>query len=110
MTSRDQKSGEALDFSDYLHELGDKCCVITFLHNRFNVIFHDGGAVFYHRKHISEFLNSGRSSKNNRLLNVIKETIGNVHVLAECRALGIIGKLIAAPLMELIGGQVSGLL
>lgn len=109
LTSGCQKSGDALDFSDYLNEMNvPKCKIITFLHNRFNVLFHDGGAVYYHRKHIYDFLSSGRCSKNNRLLTTIRDTINNVHLLAECRALGIIGKLIAAPMWNLLENKSLG--
>ena len=88
MTSGCQKSGDALDFTDFLDELNvQKCHIITFLHNRFNVIFHDGGAVYHHHHHISDFLTSGRSSKNNRLLEAISKSIQDEHLLAECRAL-----------------------
>ena len=92
-----------IDFSDFLNELNvQKCHIITFLHNRFNVIFHDGGAVYHHHHHIYDFLTSGRSSKTNRLLEAISKSIQDEHLLAECRALGIIGKLIAAPLWHLL--------
>jgi len=97
-----QKSGDALDFNDYLSTLNVKNQIITFLHNRFNVLFIDGGAVFYHRKHINDYLNSGRSSKNNKLLSSIDSHISNAAVLAECRALGIIGKLVCGPLWRLL--------
>jgi hypothetical protein len=57
-----QKSGDAADFNDYLSLLNVKNHLVTFLHNRFNIFFVDGGAVFYHRSHIELYLSSGRSS------------------------------------------------
>jgi hypothetical protein len=39
------KSGDGLEFNDFLSEKNEKNYLITFLHNRFNVLFIDGGAV-----------------------------------------------------------------
>jgi len=97
-----QKSGDGLEFNDYLANQNQKNYLVTFLHNRFNVLFLDGGAVFYHRNHIAEYLNSGRSSKSNKLLKSIQDRINNKMVLAECRALGIIGKIICGPLWRIL--------
>ena len=46
----DQKSGYGVDFSAYMEELGRKIYLVPFLGSRFNIFFHDGGAVYYHRK------------------------------------------------------------
>jgi hypothetical protein len=43
---------DAADFNDHLSLLNVKNHLVTFLHNRFNIFFVDGGAVFYHRSHI----------------------------------------------------------
>ena len=97
-----QKSGDAADFNDYLSLLNVKNHLVTFLHNRFNILFVDGGAVFYHRSHIEIYLSSGRSSKNNKLLSSVKNFISNKVLLAECRALGMISKLVTGPLWRLL--------
>jgi hypothetical protein len=47
-----QKSGDAADFNDHLSLLNVKNHLVTFLHNRFNILLVDGGAVLYHRSHI----------------------------------------------------------
>jgi hypothetical protein len=44
---------------------------------------------------------SGRCSKSNKLLKSIQNRIKNETLLAECRALGIIGKLICGPLWRI---------
>jgi len=97
-----QKSGDAVDFNHYLSHLNVQNQLVTFLHNRFNVLFIDGGAVFYHRNHILDYLSSGRSSKNNKLIASIEKLVSNKILLAECRALGIISKLITGPLWRLL--------
>lgn len=97
-----QKSGDALDFNEYLAQINEKNHLVTFLHNRFNILFVDGAAVFYHRNHISEYLSSGRSSKNNKLLASVQQWISNRVLLAECRALGILSKLVTGPLWRLL--------
>jgi hypothetical protein len=104
-TSRCQKSGDGLEFNDFLSEKNEKNYLITFLHNRINVLFIDGGAVFYHKKHISEFLESGRCNQSNKLLKSIQNKIKNEILLAECRALGIVGKLICGPLWRNLEDQ-----
>ena len=104
-TSGCHKSGDGLEFNDFLSEKNEKNYLITFLHNRFNVLFIDGGAVFYHKKHILEYLESGRCSKSNKLLKSIQNRIKNETLLAECRALGIIGKLICGPLWRILEDQ-----
>ncbi|KAL5022364.1 hypothetical protein ScPMuIL_001519 [Solemya velum] len=101
-TTCDQKSGDALEFHDFLKDMGQKCHLLTFLHNRFNVLFLDGGAVFHCSSHIHEYLSSGRCSKSNKLIATISAHIDVPALLAECRALGIVGKLITTPLFHIL--------
>ncbi|CAG2194718.1 unnamed protein product [Mytilus edulis] len=96
-----QKSGDALDFNDYLASINEKNYLVTFLHNRFNILFVDGGTV-YHRGHINNYLTSGRCSKTNKLISSISTRIENETLLSECRALGIIEKLICGPLWRIL--------
>nr|XP_006814531.1 PREDICTED: spindle pole body component 110-like [Saccoglossus kowalevskii] len=54
-----QKSGVYTDFGPYLEdELKEKNRLIKFEHNRFNVAFYQGAALYYHKMHISDFLSS----------------------------------------------------
>ena len=58
---------------------------------RFNVIFFNGGAVYFHHNHFKDFINSKPSA--NRLMAVLEDSNNEVF-LAGARALGIISKLI----------------
>ena len=98
-----QKSGAYVDFGPYLSEcLKSKNYLITFQHQRFNVAFHQGGAVYHHRSHILEFIESGRCGASNKLIDRIAYSIKQPVVLAQCRALGVLSKLICGPIMRLL--------
>ncbi|KAK6177735.1 hypothetical protein SNE40_015779 [Patella caerulea] len=83
-----QRSGCAENCTDYLDIINEKNHIISFLHHRFNVIFIDGAALFYHRNHILDFLN-GFNLNDNRLLKCINESIMSPICQAGLRALGI---------------------
>ena len=72
---------------------------MPFLHHRFNIVFLIGGAYYYHKDSIVDFLLSQDSE--NFLLQSIREDIDDVVFLASSRALGIIEKLISGSLLVL---------
>ena len=55
--------------------------------NRFNIVFHDAAAVYYHRKHLAAFYQKWPNP--NKLLSAVDEDLNNKLYLAEVRALGI---------------------
>nr|XP_006814530.1 PREDICTED: myosin-9-like [Saccoglossus kowalevskii] len=98
-----QKSGVYTDFGPYLEdELKEKNRLIKFEHNRFNVAFYQGAALYYHKQHISDFLSSGRCNSTNKLISQVQTVLDEQVIIAECRALGIISKLVTGPLMRLL--------
>ncbi|XP_070576213.1 putative protein tag-278 [Ptychodera flava] len=97
-----QKSGVYTDFYPYLDDLKEKNFLTTFQHHRFNVAFHQGAAVYYHRNHIADFLKSGRCNSTNQLVSQVEASLSEDLVMAECRALGILDKLVTGPLMRLL--------
>ena len=67
---------------------------------RINVLFVQGAAAYYHRKHVSNYLDEC-SSQQNKLLSSIAAV--DVKLYQACfRALGIFGKLITSPLFRII--------
>ena len=96
-----QQAGQLEDFKPYLGELDYPLKLITMEGQRFNVIFYNGGAVYYHREHVSNFINS--KCKNNRLLLAVNEDLSNKVFVAGVRSLGIIPKLITGPYLRLVG-------
>ena len=96
-----QAAGVSEDFVAYLSELGVPLRLIQLEGNRFNVIFFNGGAVYFHHNHFKDFINSKPSA--NRLLMAVLEDSNNEVFLAGARALGIISKLITGPYFRLVG-------
>ena len=73
--------------------------------NRFNVIFFNGGAIYFHRLDIQNFIE--HKKVQNRLLKAVSEDMNNNVFLAGARALGIISKLITRPYFKLVGETTS---
>ena len=102
----DQKSGYGLLFKSYLDSLNPPVTLemSTFHGHRINVLFSMGAAVFYHRHHISDFINSYFLSctGQNNLVTCVSNYLNNNVYIAGCRALGIVDKLLTGPLWRQI--------
>jgi hypothetical protein len=83
----------------YLKENNVKNCVLYFVGERFNLLFHNGGAVFYVAEHILEFIDK-IWGKPNRLLVAIETDLRKKELLLACRALGLLDRQITAPWLE----------
>ena len=97
-----QAAGMEQYFVAYLNDLGIKLQLIAFEGNRFNIVFYNASAAFYHRTHIVNFIEHSAPSQN-RLLSAVAEDYRNKVYLAGVRALGIIGKLITEPYFRIVG-------
>ena len=107
-THGSEKAGVASYWNSFLEEKGETNKIATFRSNRFNILFYDAAALFYHKSHLQDFLNQWISP--NELLKSIEYDINEKIYIAEVRALGIIDKLITAPmwcLFESEGGILS---
>jgi hypothetical protein len=96
-----QRSGCASNWEDFLAQTNEKNLIESFLHHRFNIVFVDAGAIFYHRNHILEFL-GGYNLNNNRLLECILESLRSPVCLGGLKALGLIGLCISSPLCSIL--------
>ena len=74
--------------------------MVSFLHHRFNIIFVSGGATYYHKDHLKDFVETLEGT--NFLHASIKQDIGNDIFIASNRALGIFNKLVSGPLFRLV--------
>lgn len=74
--------------------------LINVEHDRLNTMFYQGAAVFHHRNDITRFLSQWPDP--NELLKCLLFDIQEPLYLAECRALGIVDKLITGPFWRLI--------
>ena len=101
--SGNQRFGRLADWDAFLYNIGETNRIVSFLRHRFNVLFVDGAAIYYHRQHIANFLETLPSS--NTLLLCIKDSIHSPVCLAALRALGIIAVLVTQPLWRVVERQ-----
>ena len=95
-----QKAGAVQYFDAYLNNLSEKNHFVSLHGERINIIFVQGGAAYYHQKHVSEYIEEC-SIQQNKLLSSVTDI--EVKLYQACfRALGIFGKLITGPLFRLI--------
>ena len=94
----DQKRGKADQWLANLKENNTKDFLISFLHHRFNVIFLLGGAFYFHRENIIEFLKSMESE--NLLMSSVKQDVNEIVFSVSTRTLGIMEKLVTGPLFR----------
>ena len=102
-----QAAGQSADFLAYLDELGEALKLIQMEGNRFNVIFHNGAAVYYHILHMKGYIDG--KLQRNRLLSAVAEDLENQVYVAGLRALGLISKFITEPYFKVVG-QTEGVL
>ena len=95
-SSGNQRFGQLADWEAFLHNIDETNRIVSFLRHRFNVLFIDRAAIYYHRTHIADFLET--LPESNRLLLCIKDSIQSPIRLAALRALGIIAVLVTQPL------------
>lgn len=96
-----QQAGMSENFKAYLDEIGSPLQLVQFEGNRFNVVFHNGGAVYHHLQHILDFIDQKHTQ--NRLLQAVVEDLKNDVFVAGTRAFGIVSKLITGPYFRLVG-------
>lgn len=101
-----EKSGCPLQFTTYLKSHGIATNpLIHFKGNRFNILFANGGRIYYLRKHIVDFLTKTWGTTNRLLKAVLDDAQNDVYV-AGCKALGLIDKLITGPLWRILESNI----
>ena len=94
------KAGVSSYWESFLEEKDKVNKMVTFRGNRFNIAFYDGGAVYYHREDIREFLLNWCDP--NSLLESINFDVNEPVFLAGVRALGIIDQIVTGPYWRLL--------
>ena len=56
-THGSEKAGVASYWQSFLDDVGQKNHLVTFRANRFNILFYDSAALYFHRDHLTIFLN-----------------------------------------------------
>lgn len=97
----DEKNGVSLFWKTYLNEQKEKNLIQRFKHNRFNLIFLLGQAVFYHRNDISNFLDTVEGTKNS-MIKAVSVDIKEDLYAGGARALGLVSKFLTGPLWRLL--------
>ena len=98
------ESGVSSYFNSHLKKIdqSQKNKIDSFIGNRFNVIYRNGAAVYFHKDHILDFLKEWPHPNN--LLKAVNELIDNPFNLACIRALGIVDKILTGPFWRIIEG------
>ncbi|XP_066287444.1 myosin-9-like [Branchiostoma lanceolatum] len=89
----------------FLRESGRKSALSPFRGERFNIIFHNGGALYYHMSDIKEFYEcyvTAQDLAGNRLLRAVQADVNDDILMASSRALGILNKLVTTPLWHAV--------
>lgn len=95
------QAGVYLQFSTFLISKGvNHNPLITFRGNRFNVLFHNAGALYYIAPFALEFLEVWGAA--NQLLRAVIADLKVPQFIAGCRALGLISKCVTGPLWRLL--------
>ena len=95
-----EEAGVASHFQAYLDGKNKKLKRVSYRGNRFNILFYDSAALYFHRDDVLDFLNHWPNP--NMLLKAVHNDIKNKSFLAGVRALGIIDKIITGPLWRRI--------
>ncbi|KAI8509787.1 hypothetical protein Bbelb_122150 [Branchiostoma belcheri] len=102
-----EKSGHPKEFEAFLQS-----CVpakvnklISFRGERFNVLFKNGGATYHHKDDLLAYLDTCEAP--NRLLQAVRADLSVPVYVAGCCALGIINKIVTAPLWRLVESESS---
>ena len=82
--------------------------IVPFRGNRFNIIFFNGGFVYFLHKEIITFLEG--QPQLNRLLRAVLEDIKEPLYIGGCKALGLMSKLLLGPLWRVIENNEVGIL
>ncbi len=93
-----EQAGCSTHFRTYLRHNGvQKIPLASFVGNRFNILFYDAAGVFYLRSHMLQYLLNHHGSTLNRLLQSVLKDLKSPFLIAACKALGIMDKLVTGP-------------
>ncbi|CAC5398192.1 unnamed protein product [Mytilus coruscus] len=97
----DEKSGCYSSFRTHVENENEKVMFVDFRGNRFNIIFLMGQIAYYHHPRILYFFERVHGVKNT-LHKLTLQLVKKTYIIACCKVLGLISKLITAPLWRLI--------
>lgn len=106
-----QQCGSAVLFKSFLKKNGiSKVPLAKFIGNRFNILFYDAAGTYYLHQHMIDFLVSVHGVKSNRLFQAVLRDLPNPLLIAGCRALGLVDKIVSGPLWKKLEESTSSVL
>lgn len=94
-----QKAGSSALFRSYLQKQNIHTLPLAnFVGNRFNILFYDGAGVYYLQDLMINFIETTHGQQANLLLKSVLRDLKNPTLIAGCRGLGLIDKIITGPL------------
>lgn len=88
-----EQAGCSTHFRSFLRRKGiSKIPLASFVGNRFNILFYDAAGIFYLKSHMIDYL-----VNSHRLLQFVLRDLKSPFIIAGCKALGIVDKLITGP-------------
>ena len=93
-------TGDPLYASSYILSQGiQKIPIMNYRGPRFNVLFYNAAGTFCWAKHLIDYIQNSKSTMNFTVTYILKALMNNI-ILALCRALGIICKIITEPYLD----------
>ena len=99
----DKRSGCFADFQTYLSTIGKPVKFVRFHGNRFNIIFLLAEVLYYHKDDVVAFFEK-KHIPTNRLQKAVFMDAKEDILISGCKVLGLISKLITAPLWRILEG------
>ena len=99
-----EKSGHMAPFETFMNEEYGKPDIplFSFLGNRFNILFLNGADIFYSYEKLVDFF---KKTNLDKLLSPVHYDLGVLGYCLECRALGLIEKLVTRPPWKIISKE-----
>ena len=98
-----EQVGQSVEFETYAKSKGiNNIPLAKFRGNRFNIIFHNAAGIFYLAPTMVAYLGFCRM---NRLMESVKKDLMDVRLVVGCRALGLLGKFVTAPLWRFLESE-----
>ena len=103
-----EQSGAHMPFSTFLaaNYYTKRVPLASFCGNRFNILFHNGGALYFLRSAIKEFF-AQELATNNLLIQALQADVKVPEFWAGCRALGLVNKFVTGPFWRLLESEVT---
>ena len=103
-----EQSGAHMPFSTFLaaNYHTKRVPLASFCGNRFNILFHNGGALYFLWSAIKEFF-AQELATNNLLIQALQADVKVPEFWAGCRALGLVNKFVTGPFWRLLESEVT---